>query len=74
MVKKNGIPGMRGGDHIGFTVPDLDQAVAFFRDVIGCEVFYPLGPFADPEGTWMADHLKLGDTVRIIQRRPNSKS
>ena len=65
MVEKNGIPGLRGGDHIGFTVPDLDQAVTFFRDVIGCEVFYPLGPFADPEGTWMADHLNVHPRAEI---------
>ncbi|OYU82830.1 MAG: glyoxalase, partial [Burkholderiales bacterium PBB5] len=31
------MPGVRGIDHIGITVPDLDQGVAFFRDVIGCQ-------------------------------------
>ena len=40
-----GLPGLRGTDHIGFTVPDLDEAVRFFVDVIGCEPFYELGPF-----------------------------
>lgn len=29
------LPGLRGLDHIGLTVPDLDQAVAYFRDVLG---------------------------------------
>lgn len=42
----SGLPGLRGADHIGFTVPDLEQAVQFFVEVIGCEAFYPLGPFA----------------------------
>ena len=69
MGETNGIPGMRGGDHIGFTVPDIEQAVAFFRDVIGCEVFYRLGPFADPEGTWMADHLNVHPRAEIPEIR-----
>ena len=38
--------------------PNLDQAVAFFVDVIGCEPFYELGPFkADDD--WMATHLDV---------------
>ena len=28
------LPGLRGTEHIGFTVPDLDQAERFFVDVI----------------------------------------
>ena len=44
-VSKPGMPGLRGTDHIGFTVPDLAQAVDFFVNVIGCEKFYDLGPF-----------------------------
>jgi catechol 2,3-dioxygenase-like lactoylglutathione lyase family enzyme len=54
----SGLPGLRGTDHIGFTVPDLEQAVAFFVDVIGCEAFYELGPFAS-DGDWMATHLNV---------------
>jgi catechol 2,3-dioxygenase-like lactoylglutathione lyase family enzyme len=46
----SGLPGLRGPDHIGFTVPDLDQAVAFFRDVIGCDYIYYGGEFGgNPE-------------------------
>jgi len=40
-----GLPGLRGTDHIGFTVPDIDQAVAFFVDVIGLRAFLRTGPF-----------------------------
>jgi catechol 2,3-dioxygenase-like lactoylglutathione lyase family enzyme len=43
------IPGFRGVDHIGITVPDLQQAVDFFVDVIGAEPFYSLGPYRDDE-------------------------
>jgi catechol 2,3-dioxygenase-like lactoylglutathione lyase family enzyme len=40
------LPGMRGTDHIGFTVPDLDQAERFFVDIIGCQRVYALGPLS----------------------------
>jgi catechol 2,3-dioxygenase-like lactoylglutathione lyase family enzyme len=54
----SGLPGLRGTDHIGFTVPDLAQAIDFFVNVIGCEPFYELGPFA-AEDDWMATHLNV---------------
>lgn len=57
-VETTGMPGLRGTDHIGFTVPDLDQAVRFFVDVIGCEAFYDLGPFQS-DSDWMAEHLNI---------------
>jgi catechol 2,3-dioxygenase-like lactoylglutathione lyase family enzyme len=60
-----GLPGLRGADHFGFTVPDLKQAVKFFVDVIGCEAFYPLGPFADDEGDWMTRHLNVDPRAKI---------
>jgi catechol 2,3-dioxygenase-like lactoylglutathione lyase family enzyme len=54
----NGHPGSRGTEHIGFTVPDLDEAVRFFVEVIGCEPFYELGPFRS-DGDWMETHLNV---------------
>ncbi|HEX4360828.1 MAG TPA: VOC family protein [Pseudonocardia sp.] len=57
------IPGLRRVDHIGLTVPDLDEASAFLVDVLGCEYLYSLGPYADG-GTWMSEHLNVApDTV-----------
>ena len=53
-----GLPGLRGTDHIGFTVPDLDQAVEFFVGVIGCQEFYELGPFRSDDD-WMLSHLNV---------------
>jgi catechol 2,3-dioxygenase-like lactoylglutathione lyase family enzyme len=53
-----GIPGLRGTEHIGFTVPDLDEAERFFVDVIGCQLVYSLGPFAR-EDDWMATNLNV---------------
>jgi len=51
------IPGMRGHDHTGVTVPDLKQAVDFFTGVIGCQKVMSFGPFADDKGTFMTDAL-----------------
>ncbi|RFA10778.1 glyoxalase [Subtercola boreus] len=61
----SGIPGLVGTEHIGFTVPDLDQAQAFFVDVIGCEYVYSLGPFVR-EGDWMLDHMNV--SPRTVMR------
>ncbi len=56
--QRKGLPGLRGTDHIGFTVPDLAEAVEFFVDVLGCEPFYELGPFVSDDD-WMARHLNV---------------
>lgn len=52
------LPGLRGTEHIGFTVPDIDEAERFFVDVIGCERVYSLGPFERPDD-WMLEHLNV---------------
>lgn len=52
------LPGLRGTEHIGFTVPDLDQAEHFFVDVIGCEKVYSLGPF-ERDDDWLATQLNV---------------
>jgi len=63
-----GLPGLRGTEHIGFTVPDLDEAVDFFVNVIGCEAFYKLGPIAAKDD-WMTTHLNIHrDAVMTRQR------
>lgn len=63
---KSGLPGLRGTDHIGFTVPNLDEAVDFFVNVIGCEAFYELGPFSS-DGEWMKTNLNVHP--RSVMRR-----
>ena len=48
--ERRGLPGIRGTDHIGFTVPDMEQAHEFLVNVIGCHHVYSLGPYPqDPE-------------------------
>jgi hypothetical protein len=32
------LPGLHGVDHIGITVPDIEQATAFFVDVVCCNI------------------------------------
>jgi glyoxylase I family protein len=63
-----GLPGLRGTDHVGFTVPNLEQAHDFFVNVIGCEYVYTLGPFDHPDegDDWMLEHL--GVHPRTVMR------
>ena len=64
-----GLPGLRGTDHIGFTVPDLEQATTFLVDVLGCERFYDLGPMrADDD--WMTRQLNV-DARAVVRRIRN---
>lgn len=53
------LPGMRGVNHIGVTVPDMVQAVSFFSDVLGCQKATSFGPFLDDTGTFMQDLLAV---------------
>jgi catechol 2,3-dioxygenase-like lactoylglutathione lyase family enzyme len=56
---RRGIPGATAVHHFAVTVPDLDQAVAFFTEVIGARLLYRLGPVCDTEGDWMTRHLNV---------------
>ncbi|MDM0116089.1 VOC family protein [Variovorax sp. J22R133] len=53
-----GLPGLRGAEHIGFTVPDLEEATRFFVDVLGLDQFYDRGPFSSNDN-WMHDTLNV---------------
>ena len=59
--------GLVGMDHVGITVPDIDAAVAWFEDVMGCVAPLTFGPFADPTGTFMQDLLDV-DPRAVIQQ------
>jgi catechol 2,3-dioxygenase-like lactoylglutathione lyase family enzyme len=61
-----GMPGMRGHDHTGVTVPDMAEAVAFFETILGCQKALSFGPFADDEGTFMQDVLGV-DPKAVIE-------
>lgn len=53
------LPGLLGTEHIGFTVPDIDEAHRFFVDVLGCEYVYTLGPFVHEDSDWMRERLNV---------------
>ena len=59
------IPGMKGMDHVGITVPDLGQAVGFLTDVLGCSPpAYVVGPFKFDDD-WMQVHLNVDPRAEI---------
>ena len=64
-----GMPGMRGLDHFGLTVPDMEQAVDFFCDVLGCQELYQLGTFKVDEGDWMTQHINVHPRAEITNLR-----
>lgn len=63
-----GLPGLRRLDHVGFTVPDLEEATRFLVDVLGCVYLYSLGPF-EAEDDWMTRHLDVHPRARVNENR-----
>lgn len=62
------LPGMRGADHFGFTVPDLDEAERFLVDVLGATPVYTLaGKHSD--GDFMQTHLGVHPRTAITEIR-----
>jgi catechol 2,3-dioxygenase-like lactoylglutathione lyase family enzyme len=53
------IPTATNVDHVAITVPDLDEAVRFFVEVIGAELILREGPFEDSETDWMHQQLRM---------------
>jgi len=66
IASADSIPGMRGHDHTGITVPDMKQAVDFFTEIVGCKKAMSFGPFADDKGTFMQDVLGV-DPKAVIE-------
>jgi catechol 2,3-dioxygenase-like lactoylglutathione lyase family enzyme len=62
------VPGLAGVEHIGLTVPDLEAATDFFRDVLAAETLYDIGPFESADD-WMANHLAVHPRARINKLR-----
>ena len=61
------MPGIRGVNHIGITVPDLAEAEAFFTDVLACQKATSFGPFRDDTGTFMQDLLDVDPRAVVEQ-------
>jgi catechol 2,3-dioxygenase-like lactoylglutathione lyase family enzyme len=62
------LPGMRGIDHIGITVPDLDEAERFFVDVLGAQLIYTLGS-KQADDDWMQETLGVHPRTVIREIR-----
>ena len=66
-AKADTLPGVRGVNHIGLTVPDINEAETFFSDVLGCEKATSFGPFRDDTGTFMQDLLDVDPRAVVNQ-------
>jgi catechol 2,3-dioxygenase-like lactoylglutathione lyase family enzyme len=60
--------GLRGIDHIGFTVPDLKEAHRFLVDILGAAHVYTLGGKSS-DGDWMHTHLGVHPQTVIREIR-----
>lgn len=58
------LPGLRGVDHVGLTVPDLAQAEAFFARVLGCQTLARNGPLRATDD-WLARHVGVDPRAEI---------
>lgn len=58
-----GLPGLRGAEHIGLTVPDLDAASRFLTEVLGAQRVFDGGTISD------ADTM-----VRVLGANPGDKT
>ena len=56
-----------GADHVGLTVPDISEAVSWFREIMGAEAPLTFGPISDPTGTLMHDLLDVDPRAVIDQ-------
>lgn len=58
------LTGLKGTEHIGLTVPNLDDAVRFFVDVLGGEELFAVGPY-ESDDDWMTENLNVDPRSRI---------
>lgn len=63
-----GLPGLRGVDHLGITVPDLEEAGRWLVDVLGAVHVYTLGSKQSDDG-WMQVHLGVHPRTVIREIR-----
>ncbi len=63
------LPGMRGTDHIGITVPDLDEAERFLVDILGAVRIYTLGGKRSDSDDFMAVQLGVHPRTAITEIR-----
>lgn len=57
------VPGVRHVDHVAFTVPDLDEAVAFFTEAFGAEELYR--STRGPDVQFMPENFEVPADARL---------
>ena len=57
--------GLVGMDHVGITVPDINQAIEWYEDVLGAAAPLTFGPF--PAGPFVASVVDVAQTASIDQ-------
>jgi catechol 2,3-dioxygenase-like lactoylglutathione lyase family enzyme len=63
------LPGGRGIDHVGLTVPDIDEATRFFTGLLGFVEFYSHGPYEDEVGDSQVVHFDRHPRARCVEIR-----
>ncbi|MDB4873462.1 MAG: glyoxalase [Gemmatimonadales bacterium] len=66
--RRFGLPGLVGLDHVGLTVPDIEEATSFLVEVVGCEYLYALPPLLG-RGEWMREHLNTDPRSEVKHLR-----
>ncbi len=63
----NGQLGLVGMDHVGITVPDIDEAVAWFENVMGCVAPLTFGPFSGVGDLLDVDPLAVVQQITMVR-------
>ena len=65
-MRASRITGLRGAQHVGFTVPDMTMALAFFVDLLGCELLFSVGPIPVDAVRAVKYNVPEGATLKLI--------
>ena len=60
----SGVPGLRGGEHVGLTVPDLDAAERFLVEVVGAQKVFDGGTISNEDVMVRVLGAQPGDSTR----------
>ena len=63
----DGLLGLVGMDHVGITVPDIDEAIAWFHDVMGCETPLTFGPFSAVDAVLDVDPAAVVEQITHVR-------
>jgi catechol 2,3-dioxygenase-like lactoylglutathione lyase family enzyme len=69
-MSSHGIVSARHVDHVGMTVPNLNQAIHFFEDALGGLLLWRVGPFHEtatgvPINSVQIAMLRLGPSLNV---------